>query len=54
MIKIITLFLHTVLAIITALLCWDVRKDKIQLILCLTSMIYWIALAVNEAIYLFG
>lgn len=49
-----TLFFHIMLVIITALLCWDVRKDKIQLILCLGAMICWIALAVNEAIYLFG
>nr|DAR44183.1 MAG TPA: hypothetical protein [Caudoviricetes sp.] len=49
-----TLFFHIMLVIITALLCWDVRKDKIQLILCLGTMICWLALAVNEAIYLFG
>lgn len=49
-----TLFFHIMLVIITALLCWDVRKDKIQLILCLGTMICWIALAMNEAIYLFG
>lgn len=49
-----TLFFHIMLVIITALLCWDVRKDKIQLVLCLGTMICWIALAVNEAIYLFG
>lgn len=49
-----TLFFHIMLVLITALLCWDVRKDKIQLILCLGTMICWIALAVNEAIYLFG
>ena len=49
-----TLFLHILLVVITALLCWDVRKDKVQLILCLGSTICWIALAVNEAIYLFG
>lgn len=49
-----TLFLHIILVIITALLCYDVRKDKIQLILCLGTMICWLALAVNEAIYLFG
>lgn len=49
-----TLFFHIMLAIITALLCWDVRKDKMQLILCLGAMICWLALAVNEAIDLFG
>lgn len=49
-----TLFFYIALAIITALLCWDVRKDKIQFILCLGTMICWLALAVNEAIYLFG
>lgn len=49
-----TLFFHIMLVIITALLCWDVRKDKIQLILCPGTMICWLALAVNEAIYLFG
>lgn len=49
-----TLFFHIMLVIITALLCYDVRKDKIQLILCLGTMICWLALAVNEAIYLFG
>lgn len=49
-----TLFFYIMLVIITALLCWDVRKDKIQLILCLGTMICWIALVVNEAIYLFG
>lgn len=49
-----TLFFHIMLVIITVLLCWDVRKDKIQLILCLGTMICWLALAVNEAIYLFG
>lgn len=49
-----TLFFHIMLVLITALLCWDVRKDKIQLILCLGTMICWVALAVNEAIYLFG
>lgn len=49
-----TLFFHIMLALITALLCWDVRKDKIQLILCMGTMICWLALAVNEAIYLFG
>jgi len=54
MITIITLFLHIVLVIITALLCWDGRKDKIQFILCMGALICWIALAVNEAIYLFG
>ena len=56
MITKLTLFLHIILVIITALLlsCWDVRKDKIQFILCLGTMICWIALAVNEAIYLFG
>ena len=49
-----TLFFHIMLVIITALLCWDVRKDKIQLVLCLGTMICWLALAINEAIYLFG
>lgn len=49
-----TLFFHIMLVIITVLICWDVRKDKIQLILCLGATICWIALAVNEAIYLFG
>jgi hypothetical protein len=49
-----TLFFHIMLVLITALLCWDVRKDKIQLILCLGTMICWLALAINEAIYLFG
>lgn len=49
-----TLFFHITLVLITALLCWDVRKDKIQLILCLGTMICWLALAINEAIYLFG
>lgn len=49
-----TLFFHIMLVLITALLCWDVRKDKIQLILCMGTMICWLALAVNEAIYLFG
>ena len=50
-----TLFFHIMLVIITALLCLDVRKkDKIQFILCLGTMICWIALTVNEAIYLFG
>ena len=49
-----TLFFHIMLVIITALFCWDVRKDKIQLVLCLGTMICWIALTINEAIYLFG
>ena len=49
-----TLFFHIMLVLIMALLCWDVRKDKIQLILCLGTMICWLALAINEAIYLFG
>lgn len=49
-----TLFIYIVLVITTALLCWDVRKDKIQLILCFGTMICWTTLAVNEAIYLFG
>lgn len=49
-----TLFFHIILAIISALLCWDVRKDKTQFILCLGTAICWFALAVNDAIYLFG
>lgn len=49
-----TLFFYIMLVITTALLCWDVRKDKIRLILCLGTMICWIVLVVNEAIYLFG
>lgn len=49
-----TLFFHIMLVIITALLCLDVRKDKIQLVLCLGTMICWIVLTINEAIYLFG
>lgn len=48
-----TLFFYIILAIITALLCWDVRKDKVQFIFCLGTMICWIVLAINEAIYLF-
>ena len=49
-----TLLLHILLVVIMALLCWDVRKDNVQLILCLGSTICWIVLTVNEAIYLFG
>lgn len=49
-----TLFFHIMLVIITALLCWDVRKDKIQFIFGMGSLICWLTLAVKEAIYLFG
>ena len=54
MITIITLFLHIVLIILSALFCWDARKNKRQFILWLWMTICWIALAANEAIYLFG
>lgn len=49
-----TLFLHILLSIITALVCWDKRKNKVDFILWACTTIYWIALTVNEAIYLFG
>lgn len=49
-----TLFLHILLAIITALICWDKRKNKVEFVLWLCTTICWIVLIVNEAIYLFG
>ena len=50
----ITVCFHIMHVIITLLLCWDVRKDKIQFIFGMGSLICWLALAVKEAIYLFG
>lgn len=49
-----TLFLHILLGVITALVCWDRRKDKVGFILWLGMTICWIVLIINEAIYLFG
>lgn len=48
-----TLFLHILLVIITALVCWEKRKDKVGFILWLGTTICWITLTINEAIYLF-
>lgn len=49
-----TLFSHILLAIITALVCWDKRKDKVGFVLWLGTTICWIILIINEVIYLFG
>lgn len=49
-----TLFSHILFAIITALVCWDKRKDKVGFVLWLGTTVCWIALIINEVIYLFG
>lgn len=49
-----TLFLHILLAITTALVCWGKRKDKVGFVLWLGTTVCWIILIINEAIDLFG